>query len=85
MHNQLSDREFEVMRFLASEKTVSEIAETMHLGVTTVSTDRSRILAKLQLKNNAELMRYAVQQGSYSHRPDISPRLSPYIRIGFCE
>lgn len=63
LHNQLSDREFEVMRFLASGKTVSEIAETMHLGVTTVSTYRSRILDKLQLKNNAELMRYAVQQG----------------------
>ncbi|MDF0667024.1 MAG: response regulator transcription factor [Nitrospira sp.] len=63
LHNQLSDREFEVMRFLASGKTVSEIAETMHLGVSTVSTYRSRILEKLQLKNNAELMHYVVDQG----------------------
>lgn len=63
LHNQLSDREFEVMRFLASGKTVSEIAKTMHLGVTTVSTYRARVLEKLQLKNNAELMHYAVQQG----------------------
>ncbi|MGE3978908.1 MAG: response regulator [Nitrospira sp.] len=63
LHNQLSDREFEVMRFLASGKTVSEIAETLHLGVTTVSTYRARILEKLQLKNNAELMHYAIQQG----------------------
>ncbi|BFU91299.1 MAG: Response regulator, LuxR family [Nitrospira sp.] len=63
LHNQLSDREFEVMRFLASGKTVSEIDETLHLGVTTVSTYRARILEKLQLKNNAELMHYAIQQG----------------------
>jgi DNA-binding NarL/FixJ family response regulator len=59
----LSDREYEVMRLLASGKTVSEIAETMHLGVTTISTYRARILEKLRLKNNAELMYYAVQQG----------------------
>jgi two-component system, NarL family, invasion response regulator UvrY len=60
-HELLSDREYEVMRFLASGKTVSEIAGTMRLGVTTISTYRARILDKLRLKNNAELMRYAVQ------------------------
>lgn len=59
----LSDREYEVMRLLASGKTVSEIAESMHLGATTISTYRARILEKLRLKNNAELMRYAVQHG----------------------
>ncbi|HSF68695.1 MAG TPA: response regulator transcription factor [Nitrospiraceae bacterium] len=63
LHEMLSDREYEVMRFLASGKTVSEIAEIMHLGVTTVSTYRARILEKLRIKNNAELMHYAVQQG----------------------
>jgi len=62
-HELLSDREFEVMRLLSSGKTVSEIAESMNLGATTVSTYRARILEKLHLKNNAELMRYAVQQG----------------------
>lgn len=62
-HELLSDREFEVMRLLSSGKTVSEIAESLHLGTTTVSTYRTRILEKLHLKNNAELMRYAVQQG----------------------
>ncbi len=62
-HELLSDREYEVMRFLASGKTVSEIAESMRLGVTTISTYRTRILDKLSLKNNAELMRYAVQHG----------------------
>ncbi|HSA87683.1 MAG TPA: LuxR C-terminal-related transcriptional regulator, partial [Nitrospira sp.] len=59
----LSDREYEVMRLLASGKTVSEIARHLHLGTTTISTYRARILEKLRLKNNAELMRYAVQQG----------------------
>jgi DNA-binding NarL/FixJ family response regulator len=62
-HELLSDREFEVMRLLSAGKTVSQIAESMHLGTTTVSTYRARILEKLHLKNNAELMRYAVQQG----------------------
>lgn len=62
-HEILSDREYEVMRLLASGKTVSEIAGSLHLGTTTVSTYRARILEKLNLKNNAELMRYAVQQG----------------------
>jgi DNA-binding NarL/FixJ family response regulator len=61
-HELLSDREFEVMRLLSAGKTVSQIAASMHLGTTTVSTYRSRILEKLHLKNNAELMRYAVQQ-----------------------
>ncbi len=60
-HARLSDREYEVMRFLASGKTVSEIAECLCLGTTTVSTYRTRILDKLHLRNNAELMRYAIQ------------------------
>lgn len=62
-HEILSDREYEVMRLLASGKTVSEIADSLHLGTTTISTYRARILEKLNLKNNAELMRYAVRQG----------------------
>jgi DNA-binding NarL/FixJ family response regulator len=62
-HELLSDREYEVMRFLASGKTVSEIAESMHLGTTTVSTYRARILDKLHIKNNAELIRYAMDHG----------------------
>ncbi|HSN04833.1 MAG TPA: response regulator transcription factor [Nitrospira sp.] len=65
-HEQLSDREYEVMCFIASGQTVSEIAETMHLGVTTISTYRGRILEKLNLKNNAELTRYAIQRGLVS-------------------
>ena len=62
-HEMLSDREDQVMRLLAAGKTVSEIAETLSLSVKTVSTYRTRILEKLQLSNNAEIMRYALQHG----------------------
>ncbi|MBU6479223.1 MAG: response regulator transcription factor [Nitrospirae bacterium] len=65
-HEHLSDREYEVMCLIASGKTVSEIAETMHLGVTTISTYRARILEKMNLKNNAELTRYALKRGLVS-------------------
>lgn len=61
-HNHLSNREYEVMRLIASGKTVSEIAQMMHLGITTVSTYRARILEKMNLKNNAELTRYAFER-----------------------
>ncbi len=59
-HERLSDREFEVLRMIASGKTVSQIAEELHLSVTTVSTHRARILEKMDMANNAELMRYAM-------------------------
>lgn len=65
-HEHLSDREYEVMCLIASGKTVSKIAETMHLGVTTISTYRARILEKMNLKNNAELTRYALERGLVS-------------------
>ena len=58
-HNLLSDREYDIFIRLASGKTVSEIAEQLLLSVKTISTHRSRILKKMNLKNNAELMRYA--------------------------
>jgi two-component system invasion response regulator UvrY len=60
-HEALSDREFQVLRLLASGKTVSEIADELSLSVKTISTYRSRILDKMKMKNNAELMRYALQ------------------------
>ena len=59
-HYTLSDRECEVMRQLASGKTVTEIATALSLSVKTISTYRSRILKKMQMKNNADLVRYAV-------------------------
>jgi two-component system invasion response regulator UvrY len=48
---------------IAGGKTVSEIAETIHLSITTISTYRARILEKMSMKNNAELTRYAMQEG----------------------
>ena len=60
-HKRLSDREFQVLRLLASGKTVSEIAEMLSLSVKTVSTYRSRVLEKMNMKNNAELTHYAIK------------------------
>jgi len=59
-HQILSDREYQIFLLLASAKTVSEIADTLALSVKTVSTYRTRVLEKMQLNNNLELMRYAV-------------------------
>lgn len=61
LHETLSDREFQVMRMIASGKTVSEISEELSLSVKTISTYRTRILEKMRMKNNAELTHYAVQ------------------------
>ena len=58
-HETLSDREFQVLRMIASGKTVTEIAQELSLSVKTISTYRSRILEKMRLKNNSELTRYA--------------------------
>jgi DNA-binding NarL/FixJ family response regulator len=57
----LSDREFQVLRLIASGKMVSDIARELSLSVKTISTYRSRILEKMDMKNNAELMHYAIQ------------------------
>jgi len=58
-HESLSDREFEVLRMIASGKTVSQIADGLHLSVATISTYRARILEKMNMTTNAELMQYA--------------------------
>jgi two-component system invasion response regulator UvrY len=60
-HEILSDREFEVMKFLASGKVVSEIASQLCLSVTTISTYRARILTKMNMKTNYDLTRYAME------------------------
>jgi two-component system invasion response regulator UvrY len=59
-HEVLSDREFEVLRMIGAGKTVSQIAEDLHLGVTTVSTYRARILEKMNMSTTAELMHYSM-------------------------
>jgi two-component system invasion response regulator UvrY len=60
-HQALSDREFEVMRLMASGKTTGEIAELLALSDKTVSTYRARILEKMHLDTNAELIRYVLE------------------------
>jgi DNA-binding NarL/FixJ family response regulator len=60
VHETLSDREFEVMRLIASGKSVGDIAKDLALSVKTVSTYRTRVLQKLHLRHNAELTHYAV-------------------------
>lgn len=59
-HELLSNRELEVFKLLALGKTISQIAESLSLALTTVSTHRGRILEKLGLSTNAELTRYAL-------------------------
>lgn len=60
-HEALSDREFEVMRLIAAGKSVSEIAEILSLSDKTISTYRSRLLEKMRMKTNAELIHYAIK------------------------
>lgn len=60
-HEALSDREYEVLRMLASGKTVSEVAAELSLSVKTVSTYRTRILEKMGMRTNAELTHYAIK------------------------
>ena len=62
LHERLSDREYRVMWLLATGKQINEIAKEMVLRPSTVSTYRTRILRKLGLRNNAELVHYAVRQ-----------------------
>ena len=59
-HELLSDREMQVLVLIGSGKTVREIAEELTLSVKTVSTYRSRLLEKMALASNADLIRYAI-------------------------
>jgi len=59
-HEQLSDREFEVLKHLAAGKSLTDIGIMLSISPTTVGTYRSRILAKMNMKTNADLTRYAV-------------------------
>jgi len=61
-HETLSDREFQVFSMMASGKSLTEIAKELTLSVKTISTHRSRILDKMKLKNNAEMIHYAINQ-----------------------
>src|SRR6476661_4974076 len=60
-HETLSDREYQVLRLLGSGKTISDIGRDLGLSVKTISTYRARVLDKLGMRTNAELMRYAIE------------------------
>ena len=61
LHETLSDREYQVMLMIASGKTVSQIAVELSLSVKTIDTYRTRILEKMKMKTNAELMHYVIK------------------------
>jgi DNA-binding NarL/FixJ family response regulator len=61
LHEALSDREFQILKMIASGKTVSEIGRELSLSVKTISTHRTRILKKMSLRTNAELTHYALR------------------------
>ena len=60
-HELLSDREYQILCMIASGKTPTQIADELSLSIKTISTYRSRILVKMNRKNNAELTRYAIE------------------------
>ena len=61
LHEQLSDREFQVMQMIAGGHTIKEIAENLSLSVKTISTYKSRILEKMNMKSNADLTSYIME------------------------
>lgn len=61
LHQALSTREFDVFKLLAEGKSISDIAQQLLLSLSTVSTHRARILNKMNMKTNADLVKYAVQ------------------------
>lgn len=65
-HTLLSDREYQVMVMIATGKTVTEVGDELALSVKTISTNRSRALKKMGMKNNAEFTYYAIKQGLVS-------------------
>jgi len=62
-HEQLSDREFDVLRGLGAGRTVKEIAAALNLSPKTVSTYRTRLMEKMRFATNADAVRYAAEQG----------------------
>jgi DNA-binding NarL/FixJ family response regulator len=62
-HETLSDREYQTLCLIAQGKSLTQIAEDMCLSVKTVSVYRSRLLQKMELKNNPELIHYAIKNG----------------------
>jgi len=61
LHESLSNREYQVMRMIASGKTLNEIGKELFLSARTVSTYRARVLEKMNIKTNSDLIRYALE------------------------
>jgi two-component system, NarL family, invasion response regulator UvrY len=61
LHEQLSDREYQILIKLARGRTLTEIADELALSVKTISTYRARLLLKMNMKSNAEITRYAIE------------------------
>jgi DNA-binding NarL/FixJ family response regulator len=62
-HERITDREYQVLVMIAAGKTLTQIADSLNLGVATVSTYRARLLEKMGLKSTAELIRYGLEHG----------------------
>ncbi|HYO79417.1 MAG TPA: response regulator transcription factor [Thermoanaerobaculia bacterium] len=62
-HDDLSAREFQVFRLIADGKSITEIADLLHVSVKTVSTYRTRIVAKTGFRTNADIIAYAIRNG----------------------
>ena len=62
-HEKLSNREYQIMCMIASGKTLTGIADELSLSIKTISTHRSRFLEKMSMKNNAEIIHYAIKAG----------------------
>ena len=69
-HETLSDREFQVFRMIAEGKSVSDIAERLHLSSKTVSTHKANIMQKMGLETTGELIRYALAHGLVEQAAD---------------
>jgi len=67
-HKILSDREFQVLHLLAAGKSINAIADVLVLSAKTISTHKMRLMQKLGIENNAELIRYAIKHGLTSER-----------------
>lgn len=65
LHEQLSEREYEVFKYLSHGRTISEIADILSLSVHTISTYRVRLLQKMALQNNADLVKYAIEHNLF--------------------
>jgi len=63
LHDRLSDRELQVLTMIGDGQTVSEIADQLCVSAKTISTYRTRLLNKMEMENNAQLMRYAIEHG----------------------